>query len=281
VDRHVAGAAPGRVVEVQRPRRRLLRLDIRIGPLSSDDPRLRTLVAHLAALAAALVILALQGPEPMSAGQMLTAVAIGLGLSLLRVLSVRRRLALSSLMLDAVGMVTLLAGTGATASPFNVLALAGVWWAAHVPRQRSGLTYGLAFAAAYALLVVPQALREHALVAAFENAVALIIVAFLSGWFVRVDRRALELSEAPHARRIAAEQGAVRDSLLLPLRTTEIPVDVVLAARGIGLTAIQAELLIWDGTPISEAAPRYRLTWVHRGTGLRKEERGSIARMNL
>jgi PAS domain-containing protein len=280
VERQVA-VAPGRVVELLQPRRGLLRLDLRIGPLRSDDPRLRMLLAHLGALAAAPVILALQRSEAMSVGKMLTAIVIGLGLSLLRVLSVRRRLALSSLMLDAVGMVTLLAGTGATASPFYVLALAGVWWAAHVPRRRSGLTYGLAFAAAYALLIVPQALREHALTAAFDNAVALIIVALLSGWFVRVDRRALELSEAPHAPPVAAEQGAVRDSLLLPLRTTEIPVDVLLAARGIGLTVIQAELLISDGKPISDTAVRNRLTRVHREIGPRKEERGSTPRMNL
>jgi hypothetical protein len=281
VDRHVAVAAPGRVVELLRPGRGLLRLDLRIGPLSSDDPRLRMLVAHLGALAAAPVILALQRPEPMSVGTMLTAIVIGLGLSLLRVLSVRRSLALSSLMLDAVGMVTLLAGTGATASPFFVLALAGVWWAAHVPRRRSGLTYGLAFAAAYALIVVPQALREHALAAAFDNAVALIVVAFLSGWFVCVDRRALELSEAANAPPVAAEQGAVRDSLLLPLRTTEIPVDVLLAARGIGLTVIQAELLISDGTSISAAAPSYRLTRVHRETGSGRRSEASIPPMSL
>lgn len=257
----MAGAAPSLGVDLPRPRR-LLRRDTRIGPLSSNDPRLRTLLAHLAALAAALAILALQGPAPMSVGQMLIAIVIGLGLSLLRVLNVRRRLALSTLVLDAVGMVTLLAGTGAAASPFYLLALAGVWWAANLPRRRSGLTYGLAFAAAYALLILPQALRAHALVAAFDHAAALIIVAFLCDWFVRVDRRALELNEELDAPPFSAEQVAVRDGLLLTLRPMDIPVDVVLAARRIGLTAIQAELLISDATPVSEAAVGYRLTRV-------------------
>jgi DNA-binding CsgD family transcriptional regulator len=257
-----------------------LHWDTRIGPLSSDDPRLRTLVAHLAALAAALVILAIQGPGPMSVGQILIAVAIGLGFSLLHVLSVMRRLAVSSLMLDAVGMVLLLVGTGAPTSPFYVLALAGVWWAAHVPRPRSGSIYAITVTAAYALLVVPQALRDHMLVEAFEDASVLLILAFLSDWFVRVDRRALELNEALHAARFGPEHTAIREGLQRALGSMDISLDVVLAAGQLGLTAIQAELLsylvlgltnmeISDATQLSEAAVRYRLTRLYRMLGVR------------
>jgi DNA-binding CsgD family transcriptional regulator len=257
-----------------------LRWDRRVGPLSSDDPRLRTLVAHLAALAAALVILAIQGPGPMSVGQMLTAAAIGLGFSFLRVLSVTRKLAVSTLMLDAVGTVVLLMGTGAPTSPFYVLALAGVWWAAHVPRPRSGLIYGLTFATAYALLVGPRALHDHMLVAAFEDASFLIVTAFLSDWFVRVDRRALELNSALSAPRFGPEHMAIREGLERALGNMDIPLDVVLAAGQLGLTAIQAELLsylvlgltnleIADATRLSEAAVRYRLTRLYRMLGVR------------
>jgi DNA-binding CsgD family transcriptional regulator len=256
-----------------------LRWDTRIGPLSSDDPRLRTLVAHLAALAATLVILAIEGPGPMSVEQILIAVAIGLGLSLLHVLNVTRRLAVSSLMLDALGMVLLVVGTGAPASPFYILALAGVWWAAHVPRPRSGLIYGLTFAAGYALLVVPQALRDHTLVKAFEDGSVLVVVAFLSDWFVRVDRRALELNEALHAARFGPEHMAIRESLERALGNMNVPLDVVLAASQLGLTAIQAELLTYlvigltnleiaDATQLSEAAVRYRLTRLYRKLGV-------------
>lgn len=256
-----------------------LRWDTRVGPLNSDDPRLRTLVAHLGALAAALAILALQGPGSMSVGQILIAVAIGLGLSLLHVLSVMRRLAVSSLMLDGVGMALLLMGTGAPTSPFYVLALAGVWWAAHVPRPRSGLIFGLTFAAAYALLVGPQALREHMLMEAFEDASVLIILALLADWFVRVDRRALALNEILQATRFGPKQLAIREGLQSALGSMDISVDVVLAAGQLGLTAIQAELLsylvvgltnqeISDATRLSEAAVRYRLTRLYRALGV-------------
>jgi DNA-binding CsgD family transcriptional regulator len=248
--------------------------------MSSDDPRLRTLVAHLAALAAALVILAIQGPGPMTVGQVLTASVIGLGFIFLRVLSVTRKLAVSTLMIDAVGTVLLLMGTGAPASPFYVLALAGVWWAAHVPRERSGLIYGVTFAAAYALLVVPRALQDHMLVAAFEDGAFVMVTAFLSDWFVRVDRRALELNAALHAPRFGPEHIAIREGLERALGNMDIPLDVVLAAGQLGLTAIQAELLsylvlgltnleIADATQLSEAAVRYRLTRLYRMLGVR------------
>jgi DNA-binding CsgD family transcriptional regulator len=247
--------------------------------LSSDDPRLRTLVAHLAALAAALVILAIQGPGPMTVGQVLTASVIGLGFTFLRVLSVTRKLAVSTLMIDAVGTVLLLMGTGAPASPFYVLALAGVWWPAHVPRERSGLIYGVTFAAAYGLLVVPRALEDHMLVAAFEDGALLILIAFLSDWFVRVDQRALELNAALHAPRFGPEQIAIRQGLERALGNMDIPLDVVLAAGQLGLTAIQAELLsylvlgltnleIADATKLSEAAVRYRLSGLYRMLGV-------------
>lgn len=262
-------------------RRTLPRLwwDTRVGPLSSDDPRLRTLVAHLAALAAALVILAIEGPGLLSVGQILTASTIGLGFTFLRVMSVTRRLAVSTLMLDAVGMALLLMGTGAPTSPFYVLALAGVWWAAHVPRERSGLIYGLTFATAYALLVVPRALHDHMLVGAFEDGAFLIVMAVLSDWFVRVDRRALELNAALHAPRFRPEHIAIREGLERALGNMDIPLDVVLAAGQLGLTAIQAELLsylvlgltnleIADATQLSESAVRYRLTRLYRTLGV-------------
>jgi DNA-binding CsgD family transcriptional regulator len=252
----------------------------RVGPLHSDDPRLRTLVAHLAALAATLVILAIQGSGPLSVGQALVGVAIGLGFSVLHVLSVMRRLAVSSLMLDAVGMVLLLVGTGAPASPFYVLALAGVWWAAHVPRRHSGLIYGFTFAAAYAFLVVPHALQDHTLVEAFEEGSVLIVMAFLSDWFVRVDVRALELNEALHAPRFGPEHMAIRDGLKRALGDLDIPLDVVLAAGQLGLTAAQAELLTYlvlglsnleisDAAHLSEPTVRYRLTGLYRRLGVR------------
>jgi DNA-binding NarL/FixJ family response regulator len=262
------------------PLRKWIGPNLRIGPFSSEDPRLRTAVAHVAALAAAMVVTAVERPPELSDGQALVVFGVVVGISVLRTVNVRRRLSVSTLALDAVAMVVLLASTGGAISPFYVVALAGVWWAANVPRPRSGLAYGVAFAAAYVLLIVPQALREQALAAAIENGVVVIIVAFLSDRFVRVDRRALELNEALQAPPFAAEQVAVRDGLLLALRGMHIPMDVVVAAGRIGLTAIQAELLTYlvmglsnqeiaDATGVSESAVRYRLTRLYRAFGVR------------
>jgi DNA-binding CsgD family transcriptional regulator len=236
-------------------------------------------VAHLAAVAAALAILAIQRPGPLSVGLILIASTIGLGFTFLRVMSVTRRLAVSTLMLDAVGTVLLLVGTGAPDSPFLFLALAGVWWAAHIPRERSGLIYALTFAAAYGNLVVPQALRDHTLMEALLDESVLIGVAFVADWFVLVDRRALELNEASPAPRFGPKHLAIREGLERALGNMDIPVDVVLAAGQRGLTAIQAELLsylelgltnleISDATRLSEAAVRYRLTRLYRTLGV-------------
>jgi DNA-binding CsgD family transcriptional regulator len=217
----------------------------RLTPLRWEDPRLRILAAHLAALAAGMLIFAVQGTAPLSASDAVVATLIALGLSALRVLSVRKPLAGSTLVLDAAGTVVLLAGTNAPVSPFYILAIAGVWWAAHVPRPHSGLIYAGTFAVACALLIFPQALRTHLLAAAVEDVGVLIILAVLADRFV------------------------------------DIPVDVVLAAAQLGLSVVQAELLaylvlgltnreIGEATHVSEAAVRYRLTRLYRVLGVRR-----------
>lgn len=251
----------------------------RVGPLHSDDPRLRVLLAHLAALAAALGVTVLQRTPAATSSALLIAFAIALGVSALRTVTVLRPLALTTICLDAVGTVLLTAGTGAPGSPFGFFALAGVWWAAHLRRPRSGLIYALVFTAAYAILVVPEAIRQHELASSFERIGALLVVAFLADWFVRVDRRALELNEALHAPRFGPEHMAIREGLERALGNLDIPLDVVLAAGQLGLTAIQAELLsylvlgltnleIADATHLSEAAVRYRLTRLYRTLGV-------------
>jgi DNA-binding CsgD family transcriptional regulator len=210
---------------------------------------------------------------------MLTAFAIVLGLSALRTATARRQLAMTTICLDAVGTVLLVAGTGAPGSPFGWFALAGVWWAAHLRRPRSGLIYAMVFTAAYAALVIPEAIRQHELASSFERIGALMLVAFLTDWFVRVDRRALELNEALQAPRFGPEHIAIREGLERALGSMDIPLDVVLAAGQLGLTAIQAELLsyltlgltnmeIADATHLSEAAVRYRLTRLYRRLGV-------------
>jgi DNA-binding CsgD family transcriptional regulator len=249
--------------------------------LASDDPRPWTLLAHLMAMAAAIVILAIQGPSPLTNGELLVALIIAMGFSVLRVLSVAKKLQISTILLDAAGTAVFLAGTGAPASPFYLLALAGVWWAAQLPRRHSGVAYALAFVAAYALLIGPDALHERALVNAFEDGAVIVIVGALSDWFVRVDHRAVELSEALGASPLGKTQLAIRAGLQRALGTMEMPVDVVLAAAQLGLTVVQSELLsylvlgltnqeISDATNVSEATVRYRLTRLYRALGVQR-----------
>ena len=263
-----------RTWNVRRPR-----LGRTVDLLVSDDPRPRILAAHLAAITAAIAIVMIQGPSPLTNGALIVALLIGLGLSFLRALTAGKELRISSMLLDAAGTAVFLAGTGAPASPFYALALAGVWWAAHLPRRHGGLAYALAFVAAYVVLIGPEVLRQRQLVEAFDDGAVILVVALLSDWFVRVDRRALELNEALHARRFGPEHLALREGLQRALGSMDVPLDVVLAASRLGLTAIQAELLsylmlgltnmeIADATRLSEAAVRYRLTRLYRVLGV-------------
>jgi len=270
--------------------RRSLRLDTPVGPLHPGDPHLRVAFAQLAAVAAILVTTVLQRGGLAGEQQLPVAVVIASGISFLHVVTAGQRLVRSTVVLDAVATATLLAGMGAPTSPFYALALAGTWWAAQVPGRRRALTYALALSVAYALLVVPHAFRQHLLAEAFEDIAVLVIVAALSDWFVRVDERALELNEALTVPPFGAEQLAIREGLLRALRTMDIPVDVVLAAGQVGLTAVQAELLAYlvlgltnvetsDAVGLSEATIRYRLTRLYRALGVRgRKEAAARAR---
>jgi DNA-binding CsgD family transcriptional regulator len=232
-------------------------------------------------LAVAVTILVVQGPGSLTRVEVAVALAIAVGLALLRLLTVRKRLAPSTLALDAVGTVIFLTGTGAPISPFYLMALAGAWWAAHIPRRRSGLIYGGTFAAAYLVLAMPQSLRAHLLAEALEDTAVVIIVAVLADWFVRVDKRALQLNEALSAAPFGTEGLAIRERLQRALGIMDIPVDVVLAAAQIGLTVTQAELLAYlvlgltnreiaEATSVSEATVRYRLTRLYRALGVHR-----------
>jgi DNA-binding CsgD family transcriptional regulator len=243
--------------------------------LPLDSPPARVAMAHAGAMVVVALVLAAQQPHRSTS----MALIIATTLSVLRSSSAAKRLAVSTLILDAVGMVILLAGTGATDSAYFAVALAGVWWAAQIPRSHSGLIYALGFAIAYGLLVVPVAAHDRTLSAAIGDVLAMAAVAILADSLVRIDRRAVALSDAIHAAPFSAEQLAIREGLSRALGTMDVPVDVVLAAAQVGLTALQAELLaylvagltnqeIGDATGVSEAAVRYRLTRVYRALGV-------------
>ena len=139
----------------------------------------------------------------------------------------------------------------------------------------------MAFAITYAVLIASSAVQDRALEAAFEDVVLVVIMAALPDWFVRVDKRALELSEALNSAPVDGNQVAMREGLQRVLGATNLPVDVVLAAAQLRLTVVQTELLAYlavgltnleiaDAMNVSESTVRYRLTRLYRALGVRR-----------
>jgi DNA-binding CsgD family transcriptional regulator len=254
---------------------------------SLEDPRLTTALTHYGAFAASLVILVLQH-NPLLAGQVPVWLVIFAGVSGLRIMTAGHRLVRSTAVFDALAMVVFLSGTGAPDSPFYLLALAGAWWAGRLWQPRSGLLYGVVFATGYIALTLPVAIRELTVATMVEQITALVAIAVLSDWFHALDSNALALSDALRLAPAGIEQLAVRERLQYALRHSDVPVDVVLTAGQVGLTAAQTELLsylvlglsnleIADAAAVSEATTRYRLTRLYRTLGVHGR-RAAVAR---
>jgi len=260
-------------------RLRATRLSERLSAFSLDNPRSTTALAHYAALAASLLIVALHPPVYL-ADQLPVWAALVAAFSFLRMATLSRRLATSTILLDAGGMAVFLAGTNAPGSPFYLFVLAGAWWAAHVRQPRGGLVYGVGFSIAYVLLALPVALHQQSLSVMFTEVTAVIVIGGLSDWFIGLDRQVLALNEAVRSAPAGMELLAIREGLVRALGSSQVPVDVVLTAGQLGLTADQAELLsylvlglsnleIADALDASEATVRYRLTRLYRALGVR------------
>ena len=246
---------------------------------SSIDPVARRVgLGQLAALVATALALLGDGPTKQLAPAIGLTVCIAMGA--LRTANVHRPLALSTLLLDAVGTALIVAGTGAPASAYIFLALAGAWWAAHIRRPHSGIAWAVTFVVGYGVLVVPAGVASGGVVGIMEDTAAVLIVGVLADWFVRVDTRAIALSETLAAAPAGAETLAIRDGVTRALGPMEVPVDVVLAASRAGLTVVQTELLAYlvlglsnqeiaDATTVSVATVRYRLTRLYRKLGVR------------
>jgi len=260
-------------------RLRGISLSGRLAAFSLDNPRWTTAMAHYFALAASVAIVALH-PVPYAGDQLPVWAAVVAAFGFLRMATLRRRLATSTILLDAGGMAVFLAGTNAPGSPFYLFVLAGVWWAAHARRPRGGLVYGIGFAIAYLLLALPVALREQSFSVILTEITAGIVIGGLSDWFIGLDRRVLAMNAAVRSAPAGMERLAIRDGLVRALGSSQVPIDVVLTAAHLGLTADQAELLsylvlglsnlqIADALGASEATVRYRLTRLYRALGVR------------
>jgi len=261
-------------------RRQLLTLADRPLPtLSAHRARLSVAVAQLTAVIASVFILAAQGSWQGVSDEAPVWISIAVGIAFLRVMTVGRSLVSSTLVVDAVGTVILLAGTGGTNSDFYPLALAGAWWAALAVRDR-GVLYGASFAAGYIVLVAPMAVRELAIPSAFYQPAGVLILAVLADQLAAMDRWAGELTASAASSVLDAQHRSLRRGLARALPSTEIPIRALLIAGQMGLTAIQTELIAYlmlgltnqeiaDGAGVSEAAVRYRLTRLYRALGVR------------
>ncbi len=140
--------------------------------------------------------------------------------------------------------------------------------------------WAAAFTSVYVILVVPAAVAGGLLVHALGDASVVVIIGVLSDWFVRVDARALALSEALANAPAGAEKLAIREGLTRAFGPMEISLGVLLAASREGLTVVQAELLAYlalgltnqeiaDATKVSVPTVRYRLTRLYRALGVR------------
>jgi len=218
-------------------------------------------------------------------GDITLSIVVLVGLGLLRTLTAGASLATSTLLLEPFGVAVFLSGTGAAASPFLPMALAGIWWAARSPRGRhvrayrilrgsggmkldSGaeveigadrpttLVYGIAMAIAYGLLVGPTAMRDGMAAEAIEDGIVLV-----AGWLM-----------AEVAARSVQAAGAVRQAPATPIpaRADEEALKLdpaeshLLACLAAGLTNRQ----IAEVMQVSVGRVRYRLTLLYRTLGV-------------
>lgn len=270
------------------------------------DARVQTAIVHTVVFLTSVGVVFLSPPP--GAHDVAMWVVILLGFSVLRVLVAATPLAVSTIVLEPLGIAVFLAGTGGPDSPFLTLALAGVWWASGVassetvrvyridrgsrrlklqlgavieaaPARRVWLIYGLSLVGGYLLLVLPQAARNGVAGEAIQNALVMIGVSVLSEALRRRSSASRHATSSVQPPIFDATQTPLRDGLARALRTNEMSLDIVMAAGQAGLTIQQDEVLrylllglanqeIADAIQVSEATVRYRLTRLYRTLGV-------------
>ena len=246
------------------------------------DPRSSGFAAlvSIAAIVAALIIGTLQGPQPHDEA-FPAALAIAAALVVGRYVALRVRATVWVIGADAILSLLVVALTSAPHSEFHFVALAGVWWAGRLVPRRGAALYALAFLTPYVVVILPVAWLQGALAEAVEDLLTVAVLALLVDWFLAVDRRAKRLSDALIvAEASGTSQIEARRRLALAAGESPLPVDTLMVAGQIGLTADQVELLgylllgfsnhqIADAIGRSEATVRYRLTSLYRSLGVR------------
>ena len=251
------------------------------GSLPLPDPRSDGFAASLsiAAIVIAFLLGLFLGPERHA-----DRFAAGVGLSLLlvatRYAGLRRGLGTWLIVADAGACFVLVAATSAPLSEFHFVVLAGAWWAGRLPPRRGAALFAGVFLVPYALVVLPDALQRGYLAEAADDLLTVAAIALLVDWFMTVDRRAMALSAALSSGEERGDSAVeVRRRLGLAAGESPLPLDSLVVAGQLGLTANQIELLgylvlgfgnaqIADAFGRSEATVRYRLTALYRVLGV-------------
>jgi DNA-binding CsgD family transcriptional regulator len=245
------------------------------------DPRSHGFAAVLsgAAIAVAFLLGLFLGPER-HADRFGAGVALSIALVGTRYVALRRDLGAWAVVVDAAACLVLVAATSAPLSEFHFVVLAGVWWAGRLVPNRGAAVFAIAFLVPYALVVLPDSWRRGYLAEAADDLLTVAAIALLVDWFMTVDRRAMALSAAMRTgERLGESPLEVRRRLALAAGESPLPVDTLVIAGQLGLTANQIELLgylvlgfgnaqIADAFGRSEATVRYRLTALYRALGV-------------
>jgi DNA-binding CsgD family transcriptional regulator len=241
-------------------------------------PRAGTALVHGAAMLVASVLIALE-PEASSVRWLPGATLIAVGLSSLRVASVRRHLSWSTLVLDGVGTALLLASTGAPGSPFTFLVLAGTWWASLLPGRRIR-AYVVPFAIAYAVLIVPSAIEDGALMLAVEELIIVLLVGVLAHRLAPSHGDALVAKPMGSATRSSAPEPnaagpelAGRDDPADRRSDWTTDETELLSHLAIGATARE----IGSAMLVSESTARRRITRLYQALGV-TDRRAAVVR---
>lgn len=246
-----------------------------------SDPRSHGFAALLSGVAIVIAFLLglLLGPER-HADRFGAGVALSIGLVATRYLALRHDLGWWAVIADAIACFVLVAATNAPLSEFHFVVLAGAWWAGRLVPDRGAATFALAFLVPYALVVMPDGWRRGYLAEAADDLLTVAAIALLVDWFMAVDRRAMALSAALRAgERLGESPLEVRRRLAVAAGESPLPIDTLVTAGQLGLTANQVELLgylvlgfgnaqIADAFGRSEATVRYRLTALYRALGV-------------
>lgn len=233
------------------------------------------------ALVAVGAMIVLQGDEtimPLNAGSgLLVAGAIVAA----RAFQARRRIIAAWLLADAAATTGLVLLTGSWFSPFYLLLIAGIWWAAHGSGRWSALLYTATFVVIYGSVALGASLASDRLQEAVEDVGLALVIAVLADLYLRIDGRAMALTDALADIRNAGHSATLlHERLRAAVRDVVLPVDSLLAGGQMGLKAQETELLgllmlgltnqqLADTLHVSEATVKFRLTSLYRRLGVR------------